>query len=198
MATANIIVAAGSTLDTPPVGEATLFIDTENNNILSLKLSDGTIRIYSDNAAAECCSCELAKKFMEDIGCALKSGMLTGDQYTTLIKSGYNVNTIETDDGNGNKTCQVILGPQSLTPTAISINNPGNVSIAGGAITLGLVMTPVGANPSVVWVSGTPAKGTVHPSTGLFTPLVAGDTIVTAYSTINPLISGSRTITVVA
>lgn len=198
MATANIIVAAGSTLATPPVGEATLFIDTENNNILSLKLSDGTVRVYTSDGAAECCSCELAKKFMEDIGCALKSGMLPAATYQALIQSGYSVTTNETDDGNGNKTCTVSLGPQTTTPTGIAITNPGNVSILAGPIGLEKVMTPLGSNPSVVWTSGTPATGTINAATGVFTPLVIGDTLITAYSTVDPLVVGTRTITVVA
>ena len=192
MATANIIVAAGSTLPTPPVGEATLFVDTENNNILSLKLSDGSVRVYSESGAAECCSCELAKKFMDQIGCALNSGMLPPDTYQALINSGYTVNTSETDDGNGNKTCTVTIGTTQTTPTGIAITDPGNVSIAAGAIILEKIMTPLGANPGVVWTSQDPTKGTVNPSTGEFTPIAIGDTLVTAYSIVNPSVSGTR------
>ncbi len=104
MEAGNIIIAAGSTLPVPPAGEATLFIDTENNNTLSLKLPDGSIKIYTASNAAECCSCELAKKMMEDIGCALKDGAMTAVEYTALIAAGVTFNSTETDDGDGNKT----------------------------------------------------------------------------------------------
>jgi len=199
MATANIPVAAGSLLAIPPVGEATLFIDTENNNILSLKLSDGSVRVYTADGAAQCCSCELAKKFTEDIGCALNSGMLPPDTYAALIQSGFSVTTTETDDGNGNKTCTVSLGAQILTPTGITIDDPGNISLGGGPVQLTKTVTPSGSNPGVVWVSLDPANGTIDAGTGIFTPLMSGViATVEAYSVIDPLVKGSRTLTLIA
>lgn len=197
MATSNIIVAAGSTLPTPPVGEATLFIDTENNNILSLKKSDGSVVVYSESNAAECCSCEIAKKYMEDIACALKSGMLNASQFATMIDKGLVVTSNETTDVDGNKTCTVSIGPKAATPTGITISNPGSVSLEAGTVQLTKTVTPVGANEGVVWVSLTPANGTID-QTGLFTPLVAGTTTtVEAYSVVDPTVKGSRVISIV-
>jgi len=197
--TANIIIAAGSTLPNPPAGEATLFINTEDNNILSLKMPDGSIIHYSASAAAECCSCEIAEKFIKDIGCALKEGMITAAEYTALIQAGLNVTSVDTDDGHGNTTCNVTIAPQNITPVSISIADPGPVSLGAG-IPVPLVQTvlPTGANQSVVWTSGTPAKGTVNPATGVFTAVELGTTVITAFSAINPSISGTRTITIEA
>lgn len=200
MATANIIVAAGSTLPTPPSGEATLFINTENNNILSLKDSSGNIVPYTDAAVTECCSCEIAKKYMEDIACALKSGMLNASQFATMIDKGLVVESTESTDVAGNKTCTVSIGPKTILPTGLTISNPGSVSQAGGAVTLTASSTPSGSSNEVAWFSSDATKATID-HTGLLTPLLAGvGTAVTiqAVSLVDPSVSATRVVPIVA
>lgn len=200
MATANIIVAAGSTLPTPPAGEATLFINTENNNILSLKDSSGNIVPYTDSAVTECCSCEIAKKYMEDIACALKSGMLNASQFATMIDKGLVVESTESADVVGNKTCTVSIGPKTIVPTGLAIADPGAVSQAGGTVQLLATATPTGASNDVAWVSLDPLKATID-HTGLLTPLLAGvgtTANIKAISLVDPSVTVTRAISIVA
>jgi hypothetical protein len=198
MATANIIIAAGSTLANPPAGEATLFIDTENNNTLSLKMPDGTVKVYTAANLAECCSCEIAKKYMEDIQCALKSGMLNADQFTNLVNIGLTTITTETTDDDGNSTCTVNVGPQApnvaptdldIIPDVTDITDPDTQQYYPQ-------FTPANTtNQGVIWVSSDPSVGTIDQN-GLFTTVSAGTTTIYAYSQEDGTVFGSKVITV--
>jgi len=44
---ADILILAGSQMVPAPTGQVTLFINTENNNILSYIDEDGVIKIYN-------------------------------------------------------------------------------------------------------------------------------------------------------
>lgn len=200
MATANIIVGTAASIPTPPAGEATLFVDTSNNNILSLKLSDGSVRVYSAENLAECCSCEIAKKYMEDIACALKSGMLNASQFAGLISQGLTVEANETTNEDGSKTCTVNIGSRILhaTPIGATVSDPGDLSVGAGVSTqLSVVYTPSGSDPRSLWVSHDPSVGTVT-TDGLFTPIAPGTATVEVFSIADPSVHASRVITVVS
>lgn len=107
--TSNIKVGTPASIPNPPAGEATLFVNTSDNNVLYIKFSDGTYLPYSSDNMAECCSCEIAKKMMEDLTCALKSGYITMTEFTTFVTAGVSVKAEETNDGAGNKTCTVTI-----------------------------------------------------------------------------------------
>ena len=105
----NVPIAAGSTLATP-TGGRTLFINTEDGNILSWKHPDGTVTRFSEGMTADCCACEIAKSIADAMSCGLKNGTVTPTEYSAWILQGVNVHVQETDDGNGNKTCNVDIG----------------------------------------------------------------------------------------
>jgi hypothetical protein len=110
----NIEVAAGSSLPNPPAGEVTLFINTEDNNILSYKDSSGNVKRYSTNdpELADCCACDIAKKAVAAAACALENGFMTSTEYNAFITTGVNVSVSQTDDGAGNKTYTINFGPK--------------------------------------------------------------------------------------
>lgn len=190
-----------------PAGEVTLFIDTENNNILSYITEDGTVRIYNYGAAGqadleECCSCIIAKRWMDSVTCALNSGTLNATEFGTIINAGLAVTSTETvDPTSGAKTCTVNVGPKQPNPVAVTeidvttASGPATVSIG---LTNQLVATvvPSGAtNQNVIWISGNPAKATVNAS-GLVTGVSSGTVTIYAYSQSNPSVFGSITLTV--
>lgn len=112
----NIDIAPGSTYPTPPVGQKSLFINTEDNNILSWKDSNGVItRFSSEDGDADCCACEIAKDYADAISCALKKGILTDIQVKSLMSLGFTAHVARTDDGAGNTTCTVTFGGTNIS-----------------------------------------------------------------------------------
>ena len=70
---------ASMLLSLPTAGQVKLFINTDKNNILYYVNSDGQFFIYNANNTSEleeCCSCVIAKQWMDRITCAMKSGMI--------------------------------------------------------------------------------------------------------------------------
>ena len=114
---ADIIIAPGSTMDPAPAGQVTLFINTENNNLLSYIDEDGVIKIYNGGTSSDledCCSCDIAKKWADAVSCALASGIITATQFGTIIASGLSVTSTKgTDPDTGVTTCTVTVGPNT-------------------------------------------------------------------------------------
>jgi hypothetical protein len=202
MATANIVVGSPINIQTPPQGEATLFVDTSNQNILSIKYADGTVKVYSSENLEECCSCEIAKKYMSDIACALKTGMLKPSDFTNLVNVGLSVTATEKIDAQGNKICTVDVGPKKVIvpPTSIVIvapppnnpNLPNRVPVPFYA-----EFTPANTtNKSVVWTSSNPNIATINQN-GLLTPTEVGTLTIYAYSVDDSTVFGQRTITII-
>lgn len=107
----DIQVIAASQVPTPSAGYRTLFINTEDSNMLSWKDSNGTVtRFTDDDSSAECCACAISKDYADGILCALKSGMLSASEFTSLITLGFTASATESTDVDGNKTCTVTFG----------------------------------------------------------------------------------------
>lgn len=195
---ADILIAPGSTMPAAPAGEVTLFLNTENNNVLSYINDAGAIFVYNSGDTSvleECCSCEIAKKWISAVTCALESGMLTATQFGTITNQGLIVTSTEVvDAGTGAKTCTVEIGPKltveiPITATGISvegdvykhtIDNIGD-TYQIPAVTIDPLTSPQG----VTYYSTNVSFGTVN-STGLVTRVSAGDFLIVITSINNP------------
>ncbi len=200
MATANIIVGAASSIPTPPAGEATLFIDTDNNNILSLKNSSGVVSAYSESGVEDCCSCDIAKTITDKVMCAFSSGMITADEFGVIMGTGFSITSTSGTNEDGNKFCTVDIGTKGIAVTGINIDQSSlDLDLApccGGSGTLTATVSPANAsNKKVLWVSGDPSIATVDINTGLVTAVSNGMVTITAYTQEGGFI-GSITVTI--
>lgn len=198
----DIIVASEATMlsNIPTAGNVTLFINTDKNNVLYYISSDGVFHKYSDgdvSSLEECCSCEIAKKIMDSVACALRDGLITPEQLTAFVETGINVTTTEqTNAETGVKTCSVDVGPRQIGVLSLEINEPAPTLAADETYQLTLTFNPSNAsNKGVVWVSSNPTVATVDQN-GLVTGLTAGTATVYAYSTSNSNANDSLLITV--
>lgn len=190
---ADILIAPASTMPNAPTGQVTLFLDTENNNILSYIDDQGNVSIYSTGSASaleECCSCDIAKKWMDAITCGLKSGMLTADEFGNLTNTGLSVTTNETTDPDtGAKTCTVEIGPKVVVPSpqSIELGVFNHDAAPLGTVQILKSVLPAEASQAVNYTSSDPAVATVS-STGLITAVAAGSCIITVSSEVNPAV----------
>lgn len=187
MATANIIVGAASSIPTPPSGEATLFIDTDNNNILSLKNSAGVVSVYSESNVEDCCSCDIAKTITDKVMCAFSSGMITADEFGVIMGTGFSVTSTSGTNEDGNKFCTVEIGTKGVAVTGIAVDQESSsINIATGCAgtdTLTATISPANAtDKKVLWFSSNPAVATVNINTGVVTGVSDGTATITAYS----------------
>lgn len=183
MATANIIIAAASTLTPPPAGEATLFINTEDSNILSLMKPDGTVTRYSEAGLSDCCSCDIAKNITDKIMCAFASGKITADEFGVIMGTGITVTNTSGTDDDGNSFNKVEIGTKNIAVTEMSIDNSSPITMLCNGTTVQLTATvlPTNAtNKKVLWVSSDPSVVSVDVNTGLATENGTGTAIITA------------------
>jgi hypothetical protein len=189
----------------PVAGTVKLFINTDKNNVLYYIDSSGNIRVYSygETSLEDCCSCEIAKQWMDRVTCALNSGMITATDFGTLINSGLTVSATETTDPDtGAKTCTVNVGPQNqpaqVAVTGLSITVPETAEAAlgiGASLQVVATITPPTAPQGIVWVSSDPTIALVT-NTGLVVGISAGTATIYAFSAANPSYSDSVNIIV--
>lgn len=109
----DVQIVAGSTLTPPAAGYKTLFINTEDGNILSWMDSAGTITRFTDNDNDTTeCACEIAKISAQAWSCALEKGIITSAEYAALVLQGMNISVTATDDGAGNTSTVINIGPK--------------------------------------------------------------------------------------
>lgn len=199
---ADILIAAGSAMQPAPAGQVVLFINTENNNILSYIDSAGVIKIYNAGDTSEledCCSCVIAKQWIDRVTCALQSGQLDATEFGVIMAQGLSVVATETIDSvTGAKTCRVDIGIKEsgiIAVTGIVVSGDNTVA-TGLTRQYAAAVTPLNAtNQALLWVSSDPAIATVN-AVGLITGVSAGTCTIYAYSQSNPSVFGSRAITV--
>lgn len=187
---ADILIAAGSTMQPAPAGQVVLFIDTENNNILSYIDSAGVIKIYNAGDTSEleeCCSCVIAKQWIDRVTCSLQSGKLDATEFGLIMAQGLSVVTTETTNPDtGAKTCRVDIGPKTNIPVlSVTITGESERALTIGQ-TLQLIATvlPAEAPQGVVWISSNPGKAAVTQS-GLVVGISAGSVTIFAYSAVD-------------
>lgn len=186
----SISSEAAMLLVLPAAGQVKMFINTDKNNILYYVNSDGQFFVYNANDASsleECCSCIIAKQWMDRITCALSSGMITATEFGTFINSGLTVIATETiDAGTGAKTCRVDIGPKTDIPvTSVTIEGASERALlVGQSLQLVATVLPATAPQGVIWISSNPAKAVV--SNGLVLALATGTVVIYAYSSSDP------------
>jgi uncharacterized protein YjdB len=184
MATANIIVGPASSIPTPPAGEATIFIDTDNNNILSIKDSAGVVTLYSEGSLANTVPGEISASIIDAINCAMKSGKITIDEYGIILGTGVSVTSTTGTDLSGNTFTTVEVGTKGIAVTGMSIDNsPVTIICNGNTEQLTATVLPTNAsNKQVKWLSSDTAVATVNINTGLVTAIGTGSCTITAYT----------------
>lgn len=81
-------------------------------------------------------------------------------------------------------------------PESILVSpNPAAISADGGTLQLTAAVSPPGAAQTVAWGSGTPSVATVN-SSGLVTAVSNGSSVITASSTVDGAVIGTRTVTI--
>lgn len=182
MATANIIVGIPTSIPTPPAGEATLFVNPDDNNIVWIKFADGTSKRYSAGDL-DCCTCEIAKNITESITCAFKSGKISADEFGVLMGTGITVTSTSGTDDDGNAFNKVEIGTKNIAVTSMSIDNSSPITMTcnGSMVQLTATVLPANAtNKQVKWVSSDPAVVSVNINTGLATEVSTGTAVITA------------------
>ncbi len=183
----SISSEAAMLLVLPAAGQVKMFINTDKNNILYYVNSDGQFFVYNANDASsleECCSCIIAKQWMDRITCALNSGMITATEFGTFINSGLTVISTETIDAEtGTKTCRVDIGPKTDIPV-VSVAIDGRIPekiIVGDTLQLTAIVLPATAPQGIIWISSNPLKAVVS-SSGLVLAVSSGTVGIFAYS----------------
>lgn len=194
----NIQVIAAASVPTPPSGERTLFVNSDNG-LLTWKYDDGTLHIFSEGDA-DCCACVISKDYADGILCALKSGIIAPSDFNALIQLGFTVNATETTDPDtGNKVCNVTLGANAssvIAPVSLAIIPAVETFSHTASQQYYRVFTPANTtNQAVNWFSSDPTKGTIS-SSGLVTGVAAGTITIYAYSQANPAIFASKVLTI--
>lgn len=180
---------ASMLLSLPIAGQVKLFINTDKNNILYYVNSDGQFFIYNANNTSEleeCCSCIIAKQWMDRITCAMKSGMITATEFGTFINSGLTVTATESvDPDTGVKTCRVDIGPKTnIEVTSVTIAEKDNTLTVGQTKQLTVAVLPSNAPQGVIWISANLSKAVVSQS-GLVLAISAGNVVIYAYSAVD-------------
>lgn len=199
----DIVVASEATMSAslPAAGNVTLFINTDKNNVLYYINSAGEFYPYNTGDTSlleECCSCIIAKQWMDRVTCALNSGMLTATEFGTIVNAGLSVVATETADPvTGTKTCRVDIGPrasvylpESITAEATEMESPDLIKalVVAGTTQLTHVILPASASQAVTYTTSNALVATVSAS-GLITAVGAGICFITIKSVANPALS---------
>jgi hypothetical protein len=108
MAEGTILVGLPGDIPTPESG-VTLFLNTADNMNLWYKNSAGT-SLRANVQPEECC-CIITENMMAGVTCALKNGMISMTEFNAFVAAGITVTCTSTDDGAGNTTNSVTVGP---------------------------------------------------------------------------------------
>lgn len=171
----------------PAAGYKNLFYNTDDNEELYSIDSNGVIAEADD---AECCACEIAKKWMSGLTCSLEQGLISATDYQSAMAQGLNVVATEV-----NGTCTVTISAFGLPPTSVIISDSTATVAVLATKQLTANVVPGGADQRILWASGGLLYATVD-QTGLVTGVATGTAIIYAYSIANPAKFAICTITV--
>lgn len=184
---------------TPAAGTVELFMDSTNNNHLSYMNSSRVVTDLQETVAdsdEECCACDLEKQFWSTVSCALNSGMMSADQFQTIVNTGFNVSSQEVTDNLGNKSCSVQAGGAVVSVSSVEITSGAPDILVGATHQITTTVLPANAtNKNLIYISSDVTKATVN-STGLVTGIAVGTATVYVYSAENLSIVDSVLITV--
>lgn len=186
----DIIVGTPSSITTPAAGYVTLFLNTEANNQLYAKFSDGTIEPYASSGAESANS--MASAWTDGVMCALKRGVITAAQYQEIVNSGFMIQT--TTDVDGNTT--VSVGSRTVSITSITLNASAVTKDPAQTHQITITWDPTNAgNKTVQYVSSDAAVATVD-SNGLVTAVATGTAVISVIPLADPSKTKTLTITV--
>lgn len=104
----NVQYLAPSEVPTPGTGEVTYFFDTTNENKLSYKDDLGNVYVYvstSGNTTAESALIDITGKYISDLTCALRKGIITADEFMSIKATGWTITST-----SGGVTTTVTIG----------------------------------------------------------------------------------------
>lgn len=192
---ADIVVGSEASIPTPAAGYATLFINTDKNNILYVKYSDGTFQPYTGGTGD--CACDMAQSWTEAASCALKKGTITAAEYQAIMSQGYAVitNTV-TDPDTGDVQTTVTAGSRDIPIATFAVGSPTAAVAPLGTSQIVTTFTPSNAsNQTVTYVSSDDTKATVS-ATGLITGVAGGSAVISVIPNGNPALVKIVTVTV--
>jgi len=191
----DILVGSEASIPTPPAGYATLFVNTDKNNILYVKYSDGTLQPYSGGSSE--CACGMAEKWTDSVSCALSKGVITPAQFGDLMSQGFTVNSNQiTDPDTGDINTIISVGSRDIPITSFTIGSATAAIAPLGTSQIVTTFAPTNAsNQSVTYVTSDATKATVS-ATGLITGVAAGTAIITVIPNGDPSKSKIVTVTV--
>lgn len=196
----NIAIGLPASIATPPAGQVTEFFDTTTSPAVHSYMDENRdvfpFPYASGSQAADACV-EIAQELMDDIGCGVKSGIVSMSDLNTFVKTGVKVSCEATDDGAGNTTSSVTI--QNLTVPVASITvlpttiNP--LAVGASVLIVPTILPANASNKNVFWTTSNAARATVS-SSGIVTGIAAGAVSITA-TTVDGAFAAITSVTVV-
>lgn len=188
----TIIISSEANAPTPPAGEATLFINTDKNNILYVKYPDGSLTPY--NGSNDENAGNLASEWLQAISCALKSGMITASNFEDIMSQGIAIQSSSVTDGSGNTTSTFTVGSRETILNSITLDTTTTTIAVSGTHQITTTFDPTGTtNKGLLYITSNSAKATVS-ATGLITGVATGSAVITVIPIADP--SKAKTVTV--
>ena len=187
----DIQVGPESSISTPAAGYRTLFVNTDKNNTLYYKLPDGSFEPATIGAG----DIEgIAGVWTEAVTCAMKKGIITAEQFDTMMNQGITVTTNTTTDDDGNVTSTVSVGSRNIALVSITLDASTFTGAAAATHQIVTTFDPTNTtNKGLTYITSNAAKATVS-STGLITNVATGSAVITVIPNADP--SKSKTVTV--
>jgi uncharacterized protein YjdB len=189
-----IVISSESNAPIPPAGEATLFINTDKNNTLYAKYSDGSVIPYTgeDSAAAAL----IAETWMQAVTCSLKTGIITAQEFQDIMDQGLTIQSNTTTDDDGNITQTLSVGSRTITLNSITPDLLAVPLAVAGTHQIVITFNPTNVgNKGLSYISSDATKATVSAS-GLITGVAAGVATITVIPTADPAKAKVITVTV--
>lgn len=159
----NIPILARANVPTPPAGEVYLFLDSDNNNVLSYKDENCAFFLYSQgsnlviaNAGVDSCLCDIVESLTCQFGKAVAKGIMTMADFNTWWLNINIYRNFTIDPSTGSFTDSITTEP-ALLVTLVTTNvlcngdstGTATLGISGGAAPYTTVWSG-GANPAAL------------------------------------------------
>lgn len=176
----------------PTSGNFYFFYNSDKDGDLYMVDSTGTFTFVADaDADGDCCTCALTMAWLCALNKALLYGQMTALQYSQAISLGINITQTTTSPGN----CTIKVSAPFIKVTSVVVTSSSSSMPHTGTMQMAAAVLPAGSYPGVFWATSDAAKATIDQS-GLLTGVAAGAVVVSAYSTVDSSIVGTKDITV--
>jgi hypothetical protein len=138
----------------PAADEAWIFLDSENGNAFTIKYHDCSYAVVGSMPSAsfhgDCdCACDLAKEVVEAASCSLEKGMITPEQYLSII-NGLNLYSVSTPNPDTGACSNSITTSPALAISA-TVENVSCNGLSDGVATFNI---SGGTGPYTVALNG--------------------------------------------